>query len=53
MSREIETNGAGHRVVPDDDPRQGATPGGGLATVLVTTRDDGDATDRQVLTVTE
>ncbi len=32
---------------------KGATKGGGLATVLVTAKDEDDATDRQVLTILE
>ena len=52
VSREIETNSQGIASFQTTIPA-GATRGGGLATVLVTTRGDGDATDRQVLTVTD
>jgi hypothetical protein len=52
VSREIQTNGDGVATFRTTIPA-GATPGGGLATVLVTTNGDGSTTDRQVLTVTE
>jgi hypothetical protein len=50
VSSEIETNGDGIASFRTTIPA-GATKGSGLATVLVTTRDDGDVTDRQVLSV--
>ena len=52
VSRELTTNGDGVATFRTTIPA-GATKGGGLATVLVTTKGDGSATDRQVLTVTE
>ena len=52
VSRELTTNGDGVASFQTTIPA-GATAGGGLATVLVTARGDGSATDRQVLTVTE
>jgi hypothetical protein len=51
VSRELTTNGDGVASFQTTIPA-GATPGGGLATVLVTTDGDGSVTDRQVLTVT-
>jgi hypothetical protein len=50
VSPEIETNGDGVATYRTTIPA-GAMPGGGLATVLVTTDEDGTVTDRQVLTV--
>jgi hypothetical protein len=52
VSRQITTNGDGVATFRTTIPA-GATPGGGLATVLVTTDGDGSTTDRQVMTVTE
>lgn len=50
VSSELETAGDGRAVFRARIPR-GATPGDGLATVLVTTAEFGRITDRQVLTV--
>ena len=52
VSGEITTNGDGVATFRTTIP-SGAMAGGGLATVLVTTEGDGNATDRQVLTVLE
>lgn len=52
VSREITTNGDGVATFQTNIP-SGATKGGGLATVLVTTDSDGTITDRQVLTIRE
>jgi hypothetical protein len=50
VSGEIRTNGAGEATFTTTIPK-GALPGGGLATVLITTDGLGSVTDRQVLTV--
>ena len=52
VSGELTTNGQGTASFSTMIPK-GATPGGGLATVLVTARGEDDATDRQVLTILE
>ncbi len=52
VSREIATNGDGVATFKTNIP-SGATKGGGLATVHVTTDSDGTITDRQVLTIVE
>jgi hypothetical protein len=52
VSGEIATNGSGVATFKTSVP-SGAVPGSGLATVLVSTASDGNATDRQVLTITE
>jgi hypothetical protein len=52
VSREIRTNNQGVATFETNIPA-GATKGSGLATVLVTTRNDGTVTDRQVLTIVE
>lgn len=50
VSSELPTGGDGIAVFATTIPR-GATPGGGLVSVLVTTREFGTITDRQVLTI--
>lgn len=50
VSSEILTNGSGSATFRTSIPK-GAMPGSGLASVLVTTREYGQGTDRQVLTV--
>lgn len=50
VSGESRTNAGGTASFTTRIPA-GATPGSGLASVLVTTEDDGTGTDRQVLTV--
>jgi len=50
VSSEILTNGSGSATFTTSIPK-GALPGTGLASVLVTTSDYGQGTDRQVLTV--
>jgi hypothetical protein len=52
VSREIRTNRQGVATFTTTIP-SGATPGSGLATVLVTTDNDGRVTDRQALTILE
>jgi hypothetical protein len=52
VSRELSTNRSGTASFSTMIPK-GATRGGGLATVLVTAKDEDDATDRQVLTILE
>ena len=52
VSGEIPTNGNGVASFTTTIP-SGATPGSGLATVLVTTARAGSVTDRQVLTITK
>jgi hypothetical protein len=52
VSREIRTNDEGVATFTTTIPA-GATPGSGLATVLVTTRNGGAVTDRQALTIVE
>jgi hypothetical protein len=51
VSSELPTGGDGIAVFRTEIPR-GATPGGGLVSVLVTTQEFGTLTDRQVLTIT-
>ena len=50
VSGQIRTNATGSATFTTTIPK-GAMPGGGLATVLVTTGGLGTTTDRQVLTV--
>jgi type II secretory pathway pseudopilin PulG len=52
VSGEITTNANGVATFRTSIP-SGATPGSGLADVLITTKHDGTATDRQVITVGE
>ena len=52
VSREIRTNDEGTATFTTTIP-SGATPGSGLATVLVTPRNGGAVTDRQALTIVE
>ena len=52
VSGEVTTDGNGIATFSTNVP-SGATKGGGLATVLVTTDKDGTVTDRQVLTILE
>jgi hypothetical protein len=52
VSSETRTNGEGVASFTTTIP-SGATPGSGLATVLVTTRNGGSVTDRQALTIVE
>ena len=50
VSSELVTNRSGAATFTTSIPK-GALPGSGLASVLVTTDDYGQTTDRQVLTV--